>query len=117
MSLRLHHNLSIRYSQNSARMMCQLPLHAPMTRGWESDSLCMNASSAVQLKKAPGNAQIAYEAPRQRANGAMLAALDGLKRVFEPQSGLLSGLRGLGLDAINALPGAKQRIVRYAMGL
>ena len=66
---------------------------------------------------APRNTQRAYEAPRQRANGAMLAALDGLKRVFEPQTGLLSGLRGLGLDAINALPGAKQRIVRYAMGL
>ncbi|KAK9825846.1 hypothetical protein WJX81_003187 [Elliptochloris bilobata] len=59
----------------------------------------------------------AYEAPRQAANGAMLAALDGLKRVFEPQSGLLSGLRGLGLDALNAVPGAKQRIVRYAMGV
>ena len=61
--------------------------------------------------------QEAYEAPRQAANGAMIAALDGLKRVFEPQAGLLSSLRGLGLDALNAAPGAKQRIMRYAMGL
>ncbi len=47
----------------------------------------------------------------------MIAALDGLKRVFEPQAGLLSGLRGLGLDALNAAPGVKQRIMRYAMGM
>ena len=94
-------------------VVCQLPWVNPWlvggTPAWYG---CLLGSL-----KALGNAQSAYEAPRQRANGAMLAALDGLKRVFEPQTGLLSGLRGLGLDAINALPGAKQRIVRYAMGL
>jgi len=62
-------------------------------------------------------AQGAYQAPRQAANTAMMAALDGLKRVFEPQEGLLSSLRGVGLDALNAAPAVKQRIMRYAMGV
>ncbi len=47
----------------------------------------------------------------------MMAALDGLKRIFEPQEGLLSSLRGVGLDALNAAPAVKQRIMRYAMGV
>lgn len=58
-----------------------------------------------------------YEAPRQRANLAMMAALDGLSRVYRPQGGLLASARGLGLGLVNALPGAKQQIMRYAMGL
>ena len=58
-----------------------------------------------------------YEAPRQRANGAMMAALDGLKRAFTPQAGPLATLRGIGLDVINGTPALKQRIMSYAMGI
>lgn len=57
-----------------------------------------------------------YEGPRQRANVRMIAALDGLKRVFEPQAGLSARLRNVGLGLLNELPFAKDRIMQYAMG-
>ena len=57
-----------------------------------------------------------YELPRQRANVRMTAALDGLKRVFEPQAGLTARLRSLGLGLLNELPFAKDKIMQYAMG-
>ena len=57
-----------------------------------------------------------YERPRQRANLSMTAALDGLKRVFEPQTGLSARLRSLGLGVLNELPFAKDKIMQYAMG-
>lgn len=57
-----------------------------------------------------------YERPRQRANVTMMGALDSLKRVFAPQNGLLAAARGLGLDALNAFPVVKTRVMQYAMG-
>ena len=60
--------------------------------------------------------QDVYEQPRQRENGIMMAALDSLKRVFAPQSGVLASVRGLGLDIINGTPALKSRIMKYAMG-
>jgi len=60
--------------------------------------------------------QAEYEAPRQRANVAMMTALDGLKRIFEPQRGVLAGLRGAGLSIINSAPPIKEQILKYAMG-
>ena len=61
-------------------------------------------------------AQEMYERPRQAANTRMASALDGLKRIYEPQQGLLAAARGLGLDVLNASPGGKARIMQYAMG-
>lgn len=58
-----------------------------------------------------------YETPRQRANVAMQAAIDGLKRIFTPQAGPVAGLRNLGLDLLNSNQLAKQQIMKYAMGL
>ena len=60
--------------------------------------------------------QDAYEEPRQLANVAMMAALNGLQRVFSPQSGPVAVLRGAGLSIINATPPLKQQILKYAMG-
>ena len=57
-----------------------------------------------------------YERPRQRANLSMTAALDGLKRVFEPQTGLTARVRSLGLGMLNEFPFAKDKIMQYAMG-
>ncbi|CAL8467656.1 g7194 [Coccomyxa elongata] len=57
-----------------------------------------------------------YEQPRQRENGIMMVALDSLKRVFAPQSGVLASFRGLGLDIINGTPALKSSIMKYAMG-
>lgn len=47
----------------------------------------------------------------------MMAVLDGLKRIFAPQSGLVASLRGLGLDVINGSPEMKRQIMKYAMGI
>jgi 2-polyprenyl-6-methoxyphenol hydroxylase-like FAD-dependent oxidoreductase len=58
-----------------------------------------------------------YERPRQQENAAMMTALDSLKRVFEPQDGLLANLRGLGLDLINGSGVIKRQIMKYAMGI
>ncbi len=58
-----------------------------------------------------------YESPRQQENASMMTALDGLKRVFEPQDGLLASLRGLGLDMINGSDVMKRQIMKYAMGV
>lgn len=60
--------------------------------------------------------QGSYEGPRQRANVAMMGALDALGCLWKPQSGPLAAVRSLGLDALNATPAVKQRIMRYAMG-
>ncbi len=60
--------------------------------------------------------QASYEGPRQRANVTMMGALDVLRRMFKPQSGPLAAVRSFGLDALNATPPVKQRIMRYAMG-
>lgn len=46
----------------------------------------------------------------------MMGALDALGRMFKPQAGPLAAVRSLGLDALNAAPPVKQRIMRYAMG-
>lgn len=57
-----------------------------------------------------------YEQPRQLANISMTAALDGLKRVFEPQAGLTARIRSIGLGLLNDVPFAKNKIMQYAMG-
>lgn len=46
----------------------------------------------------------------------MTAALDGLKKVFEPQAGVSARIRNIGLGMLNELPFAKDRIMKYAMG-
>ena len=61
--------------------------------------------------------QESYEAPRQRANVGMMAALDGLQKVFQPQQGWLARVRGAGLGLIDSSGLAKQQIMKYAMGL
>jgi len=46
----------------------------------------------------------------------MTAALDGLKRVFEPQTGLTARIRSIGLGLLIDVPFAKDKIMQYAMG-
>ena len=69
----------------------------------------------VQLTKALP-VQEFYEHPRQLANTKMMAALDGLKRAFIPQTGTIALARGLGLDLLNAIHPLKNRIMKIAMG-
>ena len=58
-----------------------------------------------------------YERPRQRANVAMMASLDALKKIYGPQEGLLAMARQAGLALINSSTSAKQQIMKVAMGL
>lgn len=69
------------------------------------------------LKAAAYWAQELYERPRQRANLAMMSGLDSLSRIYQPQGGLMAGVRSLGLGLINSSRTAKQQIMKYAMGL
>ncbi|CAD7704654.1 unnamed protein product [Ostreobium quekettii] len=61
--------------------------------------------------------QTTYEQPRLKANLAMMAALDALKRAFGVQSELFAQMRNLGLDVLNAAKPIKNRVMQYAMGL
>lgn len=58
-----------------------------------------------------------YEAPRQRANLLMMAALEGLQRLFTAGGGLLGAARAAGLGAVNAAGPLRDQFMRYAMGL
>ena len=61
--------------------------------------------------------QTTYEQPRLKANLAMMAALDALKRVFGVQGEPFAHMRNLGLDVLNAVKPVKNRMMQYAMGL
>lgn len=58
-----------------------------------------------------------YESPRMAANGHMMAALDGLQRVFGLQAGPAGALRAAGLGAVNAAGPLRDALMRYAMGV
>ncbi|PRW60660.1 mitochondrial succinate-fumarate transporter 1 isoform A [Chlorella sorokiniana] len=74
-----------------------------------------NAVETGQDIGSPAMLEREYEAPQKRVNSAMIAAMDGLKDIFQPQSGPVAGLRSLGLDLINSSPVAKRAILRIAM--
>ncbi|GIL43781.1 hypothetical protein Vafri_1398 [Volvox africanus] len=75
-------------------------------------------AGAVETGTDPGDARILqgdYEAPRQRAVLTMVAALDGIKRVFEVQASGFAALRGVGLSMINAAGPVRNGLMQYAM--
>ncbi len=57
-----------------------------------------------------------YERSRKGANITMLAAMDGLKRLFSNQHPLLTLARNSGLNLVDHLPLGKQFFIRYALG-
>eukprot|EP00850_Spirogloea_muscicola_P023531 SM000364S13666 [mRNA] locus=s364:25209:37138:- [translate_table: standard] len=58
-----------------------------------------------------------YDFERRRANVAMMAALDGLHRVFKVQWGPFSVARNLGLAAVQFSGPLKRQFMRVAMGI
>ncbi|KAI7843241.1 hypothetical protein COHA_003075 [Chlorella ohadii] len=74
-----------------------------------------NAVETGQDIGSPAMLERDYEAPQKRVNSSMIAAMDGLKDIFQPQSGPVARLRSLGLDLINSSPVAKRAILRIAM--
>jgi 2-octaprenylphenol hydroxylase len=70
-------------------------------------------------KRALGSLQTLrrYERARRGDNAAMVAAMDGFKRVFGNRNPLLVGARNLGLVAAGHVPGIKAMFIRQALGL
>lgn len=58
-----------------------------------------------------------YQRRRKPENLAMLAAMEGFKRLFASEDPVLTVLRNRGLSAVDRLPPLKHQFVRRAMGL
>ena len=74
---------------------------------------------ALQAGEDPGDRSVLrrYERWRKGDNLAMLAAMDGIKRLFSNDLQSLARIRGFGLSLVNALPPARKAFVRRAMGM
>lgn len=58
-----------------------------------------------------------YARQRRADNARMIAVTDGLYRLFATRHPAVGGLRALGMNALDLLPGAKQRLAEQALGL
>lgn len=76
-------------------------------------------AEAVRIGRDIGDPGIlaAYESARRADVTAMVAATDGLNRLFSNGSPLLRGARSLGLAAVERMPGLKGLFMRQAMGI
>ncbi len=74
--------------------------------------------AAVRGDADPGAPELlaAYQRARRSANLAMLAATDGLDRLFSTDNPALRLARDLGIAAVHRLPGLKRAFMRQAMG-
>jgi len=59
---------------------------------------------------------LAYEKKARAANAPMMAALDGLQKLFSTDAYPVALARSLGLAAVNAAPPVRKTITWYAMG-
>ncbi len=57
-----------------------------------------------------------YERWRRGSNALMLGAMDGFKRLFGSDNGVVQSLRNFGLELTDNLPVLKNRIMQYAAG-
>ncbi len=76
-------------------------------------------AGAVARGGDPGEAGLLarYQARRRPDNLLMLAATDGLDRLFSTDNPLLRAARDLGIGAVHRMPRLKQAFMRQAMGL
>jgi 2-octaprenylphenol hydroxylase len=58
-----------------------------------------------------------YQRRRKADNIAMMAAMDGFKRLFAGRTPAVRWLRNTGMRAVGGMPALKRRIMRHAMGL
>jgi 2-octaprenyl-6-methoxyphenol hydroxylase len=74
---------------------------------------------AVRAGRDPGEPALlaAYQRQRRPANLAMLAATDGLDRLFSSDNPVLRLVRDAGIGAVHRLPSLKRMFMRQAMGL
>ena len=84
----------------------------------DAAALAATIEDAVLAGEDPGDARVLrrYERARKGDNLAMLAAFDGLNRLFR-LPGWAAPARGLGLRAVNAMAPAKRLLMQQALGL
>lgn len=75
--------------------------------------------TAVGRGLAPGRIEVLrrYQRQRKGENLAMMAAMDGFKRLFEQDAPPLRWLRNTGMRGVARVPALKRRIIRQAMGV
>ena len=75
--------------------------------------------AAWQRGTDPGSLPVLKRYQRQRKgdNLAMMAAMDGFKRLFEQQAPPIRWLRNAGMRGVGSLAPLKRRIIRQAMGV
>jgi len=85
----------------------------------DSAELAEQAGARLALGLDPGAPDVlaAYAARRLVDVGGMIAATDGMNRLFSNEIWPLRHGRRLGLAAVQALPPLKRRFMRHAMGL
>ncbi|HST75626.1 MAG TPA: UbiH/UbiF/VisC/COQ6 family ubiquinone biosynthesis hydroxylase [Acetobacteraceae bacterium] len=74
--------------------------------------------AAVRAGADPGAPDLlrSYQAARRPANLLMLAATDGLDRLFSTDNPLIRAARDLGIGAVHRMPALKRIFMRQAMG-
>lgn len=85
----------------------------------DAAALTQTLSDAVAAGEGPGDLRVLrrYERWRKGENLAMLAALDGISRLFSAGTTVMGRVRQGGLAAVNATPALKDRLARHALGL
>lgn len=85
----------------------------------DAAALATALANARELGQDIGDAdmlQQEYEAPRQRANTTMIAALEVLWRGYGMQMGVAGAVRSAGMGLLNSVGPLKNQIMKYAMG-
>jgi 2-octaprenylphenol hydroxylase len=74
---------------------------------------------AIDRGLAPGELSVLkrYQRQRKGENLAMMAAMDGFKRLFEQRAPAIRWLRNAGLRGVGRLAPVKQQLMRQAMGI
>lgn len=81
--------------------------------------LADEVQQALEKGVSPGDPLVLgrYQRRRKPKNLAMMAAMEGFKRLFEEQALPIRLLRNLGMSHVNAVAPLKNQIIRQAMGL
>lgn len=81
--------------------------------------LAQEILAAVEAGANPGSIEVLrrYQRQRKGENLAMMAAMDGFKRLFEQDALPLRWLRNAGMRSVGRIAPVKQLIMRQAMGL
>ena len=72
---------------------------------------------AIELEDHGTIALLRYQRRRKSDNLLMMAAMDGLKNLFEQRALPLRWIRNTGLRLLDGAPALKRQIMRHAMGL